>query len=82
MTPGQRHAVLAGAALVPFALYEAVEVAQGADGWPYSRFLRLLPPELFIGGVVAFNAWLIPHIVRGAARAVDQIVTAIEEATP
>lgn len=74
MSPGQRHALIAAAALAPFLVYEAVEVAQGDDGWPYSRFLRLMPPELFLVGLVTFNAWFGPHILRRTAQAVAAVV--------
>ena len=77
---GRRHAVLAAVALVPALAYEAVEVYQGDDGWPYSRFLRLVPPPVFVGSVVAANAWLIPHILRRAARAAETFAELVDDA--
>ena len=79
MTPGQRHALLASAALVPFAVYEAVEISQGDDGWPYSRWLRLLPPELFVAGLIGFNAWFGPHILRRAKNAAVAALEAFDD---
>ncbi|MGH3998840.1 MAG: hypothetical protein ACRDTJ_15450 [Pseudonocardiaceae bacterium] len=38
-----RRAVVAAAALVPPLAYEFAELARGREGWPYSRFVRLLP---------------------------------------
>jgi len=82
MTPGKRHAVVAVAALVPAAVYEAVEVAQGADGWPYSRFLRFLPGWLFLGLLAAFNAWFGPHILRRTVQAVAELVEQADVTRP
>lgn len=81
MTTGQRHAVAASLALLPMLAYEAREVAQGDDGWPYSRFLRHLPGPVFLGAVVAFNAWFIPHILRRAAEAAVSVAEAFDPAS-
>jgi hypothetical protein len=62
MTPGQRHAVLATAALAPAVIYQAHEIAQGDEGYPFSRFLRLLPVWLFLAVAVPGFGWFVPHI--------------------
>jgi hypothetical protein len=62
MTPGQKHAALAGAAWVPVIAYQWHELASGADGWPFSRFIRLLPVWLFLIIVGGFLGWFVPHI--------------------
>jgi hypothetical protein len=79
MSPRQRHAVLASVVLVPPLTYELVEVFQGEDGWPYSRFMRLLPPPVFTLTLAATAGVLWTHIVKpGLRRAADAIVTAVE----
>lgn len=77
---GRRHAVLATVALVPALAYEAVEIYQGEEGWPYSRFLRLLPPVIFLGGLASANAVLIPHILRRAARVANDLAELVDDA--
>jgi len=82
MTPARKHAVLAlGALAFPLA-YEAVEVSQGPDGWPYSRWIRRLPPWLFLGLLAAFNAWFGPHILRKTVQAVAELVEQADVTRP
>jgi hypothetical protein len=79
MTPCQRHAVVATAVLAPALTYELIEVAQGEEGWPYSRFMRLMPPAAFTVVLVGTGGLLWTHIVKPLARrTVDAIATAVE----
>lgn len=82
MSPAQRHALVAAVVLVPALAYELREVTQGADGWPYSRFLRLLPPPVFLGCLVGFNAWIGPHILRRTAKALAAVVEQFDDSRP
>lgn len=79
---GRRHAVVAAAVLLPAFVYELREVAQGPDGWPYSRYLRLLPPPVFLGCLVGFNAWIGPHILRKTATALAAVAEKFDDARP
>lgn len=62
MSPAQRHGVVLAAAAAPLVAYQARELAQGIDGWPISRFARLLPLWLFLSMVAGFFGWFVPHI--------------------
>lgn len=59
-----RRAVLAVAALVPAFVYEFVEIAKGDDGWPYSRFIRLIPLPARVAGLFGVTAWGWPHLLK------------------
>jgi hypothetical protein len=79
VSPQRRHAVVAAAVLVPALAYELVEVAQGDDGWPYSRYMRLMPPAAFTATLALTGGVLWTHIVKPLARrTVDAIATAVE----
>lgn len=60
----RRKALIAAAALVPALAYELAEVARGADGWPYSRFIRRIPLPARVGGLVVATGWLWPHLIN------------------
>lgn len=62
MTPGRKHALIAAAVLTPPAIYQAREIAQGDDGWPFSRYIRLLPLWLFLTVTGFAFGWFVPHI--------------------
>jgi hypothetical protein len=68
VSPAQRHGLELAAAASPLVAYQVREVSRGAEGWPISRFLRLLPVWLFLllGGL--FLRWFVPHIVKRARR--------------
>lgn len=78
MSVGLRRGLLAAAALLPALAYEARELRRGAEGWPYSRFLRLIPPVLFLGGIAAGNAVLIPHILHRVSVLVDDALAPLD----
>lgn len=68
MTPGQKHAAVAAAVWVPVIAYQARELSQGEEGWPFSRFICLLPVWLFLAVVTPAVTWFVPHIVWNRRR--------------
>ena len=68
-------AAVAAASLAPAVIYQAVEIARGEDGWPYSRWIRLslrthtqTGAAVFRGIVHSVYTWFEPHILNGEDR--------------
>ena len=68
-----RRAVVAAAALAPAFVYEFVEIAKGDTGWPYSRFIRLIPMPVRVAALTGVTAWAWPHLIK------DPLKTIVKE---
>lgn len=66
-----RRAVVAATALVPAFAYEFAEISKGPNGWPYSRFIRLIPLPLRIVLLALLTLWGWPHLIRDTRKLLE-----------
>ena len=68
-----RRAVVAAAALVPALAYEFAEISKGADGWPYSRFIRRVPLPARVGALAFVTWWGWPHLLKDPLKTLKEL---------
>jgi hypothetical protein len=67
----RRKAIVAAAALAAPLAVEFYEISEGPDGWPYSRYIRLIPLPLRILLLAILTFWGWPHLIRDTRKLLE-----------